>query len=442
MSTRTGTSNHRHDDEPERTTKRPKRTDIAPPPKYGSQEYWETRYAKQFQALLASKQQPQPQPAPAVAADTNANNDNEDETLPYHSWYFTYDELRPLLLPILLGGREEARNLIEQYNGDDEDEDDDNDEEDEDKDGSNNNGVLYCSLISTDESPKESSDVKKETEDASDDQESIPIESDEEDDDDDEDEEIVERDGLARQGPVAVLEIGCGDVPLGAALALELKKLQDTTGASAHSIVTDIVCTDYSQVVVNMMNKQYGCSSQQSTTSNNNDDDNNNNNKNDEEAAVPVLNIGNVPLQFKVADARKLPFPDNSFALVLEKGTLDAMLSDTCSGVADCVKIVAECARVVSGCLVIISHLNAHNAYGLSWLEEVVVAGLRQHHTNVHWEIEVHGNSEVIDNEDERVPLGSSGPAVYIIHKKKLTETTTEADARDTPNIPVKFFSY
>ena len=40
------------------------------PPPYGSQEYWENRYAE------------------SVSAG--------------HSWYFTYDELRPLLLPLLL----------------------------------------------------------------------------------------------------------------------------------------------------------------------------------------------------------------------------------------------------------------------------------------------------------------------------------------------------
>ena len=41
------------------------------PPPYGTQEYWESRYAE----------------------SANAG----------HSWYFTYDELRPLLLPLLLG---------------------------------------------------------------------------------------------------------------------------------------------------------------------------------------------------------------------------------------------------------------------------------------------------------------------------------------------------
>ena len=74
-----------------------------------------------------------------------------------------------------------------------------------------------------------------------------------------------------------------------------------------------------------------------------------------------------IELVYKVADARKLPCPSLSFDLLLEKGTLDAMLSDSKEGAKNCRCIVAECARVMSagGCLMVFSHINAHVQSGL-----------------------------------------------------------------------------
>jgi len=48
--------------------------------------------------------------------------------------------------------------------------------------------------------------------------------------------------------------------------------------------------------------------------------------------------------QFVVADARALPFPDASFDLVVEKGTVDALAAGS-SG--DIEKVVAEASRVL-----------------------------------------------------------------------------------------------
>lgn len=412
------------------------------PPLYGDKDYWEQRYAKQFRAAHLKNNSHD-------EAETDIDTvDDNDTTLPYHSWYFTYDELRPILLPILLGGREDARNLIREHNNNKSDSESSLEEEDEEESGEefSFSHIVPKESITTplrsgelpNELNKKEDEVKKCEED------SLSDDDEEEDDNGDGDEDIAERDGLAKHGPIAVLEIGCGDCPLGAALALELKEWQDSTSESAHSVVTEIVCTDYSPVVINAMRDQYCSSLTQLITSN--DDD-----KKEEDTASASFStpycvktdVGTIPLEFIVADARVLPYADNSFSLVLEKGTLDAMLSDTVTGVADCVRIVTECARVVSGCIVLISHLNAHTAHGVRWLEEVVVTGLNHHSATACWEIEVHGNSQALEDND-RVPEGSSGPAVYIIHKTiKQTEVTTanSSDERTTA-IPIKFFSY
>lgn len=85
----------------------------------------------------------------------------------------------------------------------------------------------------------------------------------------------------------------------------------------------------------------------------------------------------------------------------------------------------------------VISHLNAHTPKGIGWLEEVVFAGLRAGDPSALWEIEVHGNDEVADEDEEHAPAGSAGPAVYIIHK--LREATGQPS---NSTIPVKFFCY
>jgi len=140
-------------------------------------------------------------------------------------------------------------------------------------------------------------------------------------------------------------------------------------------------------------------------------------------------------------------FRSESFDLVLEKGTLDAMLSDTDVGEAGCVAIVTECARILKtgGYLVVVSHLNAHTNDGLEWLEEVVVKGLRASGNNATWEVEIHGNDGDDDEEPSQTPLNSPGPAVYIINKRpppEANENQQEGDVSAPSTIPLRFFSY
>ena len=434
-----------------------------PPPKYGSISYWDERYQKQFSLVAQQATTTSSSNAPTSDGnrkddDTNLklSNGNDVSTLPYHSWYFTYDELRPILLPLLLGERLCPDVLLQPPVN--------NQSETEEPNARDGNGIIL-----QDQGERKSDEIQRDDENLDEGDNNDHEQVEECDDDDGEWEEVAEegdddneqsdmddddvpvREGLAKDGPVSILEIGCGDVPLGAGLALEFQNLtattpppplQSTASTTDHtddkvdsnlSIISKIICTDYSPVVVDMMNRQY-------RTTELGDNENAVN-----PSDVPRLlnQRSDVPIQFEVVDARQLPYDDSSFHMVLEKGTLDAVLSDTVKGIPDCVQIVSECARVTRGCIVIVSHLNAHTPNGLGWLEEVVMEGLKKYSVGpmsdaVSWEIEVHGNAEVVvdddddndvDNEDKNglVPTGANGPAVYVIHKlMQRVEPSTE----------------
>jgi hypothetical protein len=411
--------------------------DDAPPPSYGSQEYWEQRYLKhQRDSSDETKEK-----------EEKEGDHNVSGALPFHAWYFTYQDLRPLILPLILGGREEARGVMDEALADASTDEADATTADAAKDGQKGNldettdgkDVAHSDEDYDNASETEELEVEEEEEvdEEDDDEEEGDFEEvGDDDDDEEEEEEEVDREGLANNGPISVLEVGCGDVPLGADLSLELQKLEQETGSSSQGIVKRIVCIDYSETVVHAMTKQYLSGPTTASTT--------------ADTIVDTDQSSGGPLEFAVEDARKLSYLNESFELILEKGTLDAMLSNKEEGVANCVAIVTECARVltIGGFIVIISHLNAHTPNGVSWLEEVVQTGLLAGGGNATWEIEVHGNADISTDGDPGIPAGSPGPAVYIIQKKPPSEveesesaTAAFLSAQDT-TIPVKFFAY
>lgn len=264
------------------------------PPLYGSQEYWEERYKNNHFPL------------------ENQQNEDENDGMPYHAWYFTYKELSPLILPIILGGRDEGvailggrrKDNVEESEHTESDEKAGKESEQADT-GTKNHNPNHCN---------ESGDEDKELEHSS-------IDSIEEEADD-----MREREGLARNGPISVIEVGCGDVPLGRDLSMELANLQAITGAKASQVVKEIVCCDYSPAVIDLCKENY---------------------LRDLQALGNGGNENSVVVEYVTADARKLPYPDCRFDLILEKGTLDAMLSDKENGQANCTLIMADCARVL-----------------------------------------------------------------------------------------------
>ena len=323
--------------------KKQKTTDSVP--EYGSQSYWEDRY--------------------------------RDDSLAMHEWYFTYKDLRPLVLPLIFGtDLPECLQTAELTES-----------------------VAMSSAGSAEQVVK--ADHKLDGSVPAQDEMSPENEIDHADDEYEEEEVLSDdessnagsavREGLFKSGLISVVEIGCGDVPLGAGLASDAELYEKTTGTAA---IQKILCTDYSETVVATIKTKF-----------------------QEHGKL---------LDFATADARKLPYPNRSFHLVLEKGTLDAMLSDKEHGTTNCVKILSECARILAihGYILLVSHLNANTESGVAWLSDVVFEGLRQGDAKSAWLVECHGNEE--------------GAAVYIIQKKpKVLE-----DASTDDTIPVQFFSY
>jgi hypothetical protein len=399
--------------------------DKIPAPLYGSKVYWEQRYSNHPQIDNDTQHQ-----------EENTNiNENDDKTqqsnneeLPYHSWYFTYDEIKPIILPLILGRSDED---IEESDSDEEfDEEEDSDivsKEVEEKIDEIIENEKISDLV-----PKKQ-DTYRSCASAIENGSSKEGEEVENDINNEEDNRLQKSDdGLASNGPVRILEIGCGDVPLVIGLTKDLHELQQETGASIENIASRVLCTDYSEIVIDTMKSQYI-----------------NNSSRDENEIVsattdvtPLKNISNCNVvEFEVADARNMnKYPNGTFQLILEKGLLDAMLSDEQVGVENCIQAVAECARLLTprtktkcllvntssveatasgatiiqshtdesdlsdattrnGCLILCSHLNAHTPKGMDWLQEVVIAGLLRGTSEyddpdrIDWKIEVHGNS-------------------------------------------------
>jgi SAM-dependent methyltransferase len=409
------------------------REDDSATPQYGSQEYWDERY-KKFRKV-------------ETAGDEKAEILNDDDILPNHAWYFTYQELRPLLLPLILGGSNEVMaaimesNCIDQ-NGVSKGEAGVRLHSSDDPSTMKADQLFREQKVSSgvDEKDEQDCEVVKDEEADIDDEEVDDDEDEnrdhvvyEEDDDEDDDDEPPDRVGIASNGPISVIEIGCGDVPLGDSLAQEILDLEGKNGAKAGHIVSKIICTDYSPSCIqalksNRLKREEGKQTKTIVK--------NSGHQNHDEVENPMV-------QYVVVDAREMKYPDESFELILEKGTLDSMLSDNELGVRSCIEIVAECARIlkVGGYFVLVSHLNAHTTKGLEWLEGVIVKGLRAGGGTFLWEIEVHGNDGE-NEESPNTPVCNPGPAVYIIGKKPKPEPNLDDDDHPPERFPLRFFSY
>lgn len=400
-------------------------------PAYGSQPYWEDRYKTKQPGDQTSK--------------------NEDDPEPYHAWYFTFEDLAPLLLPLILGSENDGTDDEEKEDkGTEDPKEEEGEEEGEDDETPSQNGdqpkpapkqqnenfgdgekIKHEDPSEEEIEPCKETEEEGESEDESDEEvEGFEVAEEVE---DGEEEDPVIRVGLAKNGPISVLEVGCGDAPLGRDLALSIREYGSTSGRNPSTIVENVVCMDYSKNVIESMKEEQEKQQQEQQTQ-----------TKSEETGPKLLYVA--------ADARQLSYRNETFEMILEKGTLDAMLSDSDgSGQANCRKIVSECGRVlkVGGYIVIISHLNARVESGLRWLNDVIVPGLRAT-GNFEWLVEVHGSDvEIPSNDEDGTEEGnrcieSPGPAVYFIEKVGTIEPTNNNDGSEgsPPTIPLKFFSY
>ena len=401
-----------------------------PTPAYGTQEYWDSRY---------DKNQP----------TSNDISRSEEAPDPFHSWYFTAEELLPLLLPLILGDDDDGE---EEDDDDDDDNDDGNDNDNdpekiktiqENKDCENQTVDISETTLSTNkikcvkEIEDDNADENEDCDDNDDDNNNNNIvndddnvedaeEYDEDDDDDDDDDSAIIRVGLAKNGPISVLEVGCGNCPLGRDLAMSVEEHGTTIGQDPSSIIRKVICMDYSKNVIDSMKEE-----QKSQKIN--------------EVTSKIMEKKQIPIFYEVVDARQLPYGDESFEMILEKGTLDAMLSDEDgNGPKNCRMIVSECARVlaIGGYIIIISHLNARVDSGIQWLNDVIVPGLREGGKNCDFQVEVHGNEVSTPSDDEEESPESPGPCVYMIEKIPLSKEKKKTIQSEPSTIPLKFVTY
>ena len=385
-------------------------------PLYGSKQYWEARYKSHLPDANINISTKNPQ----HTGESNVDDSqylvdgvelSKDAINPGHAWYFTYEELRPLILPLILGSEESEAEESESECDDSDSwvEEEEICEEEAEGDGDDNEEE---DKAAEEHQEEDAEDCAENDEDVN---SGIPIAK-----------EITLPDK-----PKKVLEVGCGDVALGVDLASDLVKMQ---GVRAKLIVDEICCIDYSEIVVKtLIDKQSKEHNGSSST---------------------------LQASFHSLDARSLPHAPNTFDLVLEKGTLDAMLSDQDEGKNNCIQIVKEMARVtnIGGSIVIVSHLNANEAKGMSWLEDVVFSGLkaefreRQEAINKQeaqfytYRIGIHGGEGQLTNDEDGEEVIRYGPAVYILKKISMppTNESSEAAAELTslPPVKVEFLTY
>ncbi len=284
------------------------------PPSYGSQGYWEERY-KRLQ-IHASK-------------DGNENKGDEEPEA-FHAWYFSYEELSPLILSLIVGdipADDTVATIVEPQEKkiflskgkplEDTKDTYAHSHAQKELEAVSESADENDSQVDVQEGDEEGSVV--EDEEWSEDEGIILVEDE---GDDDDDEGPPQRVGLAKDGPIDILEVGCGDVPLGQDIISSIRELyRSEKRKDAGKILKSVTCIDYSSTVIEAMKAK-----QTSQTS-----------------GEPLI-----PLEFTCADARKLPYQDERFHFVLEKGTMDAMLSDSDMGSDNCRSIVAEMARVVT----------------------------------------------------------------------------------------------
>ena len=87
--------------------------------------------------------------------------------------------------------------------------------------------------------------------------------------------------------------------------------------------------------------------------------------------------------------------------MVIEKGTLDAMIVDS---IPNCVAILSEMCRVSSKYVVVVTHFNINTEEGEDWVSDVFYPALENVEEEFMWLVKCHTG-------------GEDGPVVYVCEK-------------------------
>ncbi|CAM9675207.1 unnamed protein product [Chrysoparadoxa australica] len=160
-------------------------------------------------------------------------------------------------------------------------------------------------------------------------------------------------------------------------------------------------------------------------------------------------------MSFQVMDARALSFKDDSFDIVIDKGTIDAMLCAqdeddraVMLGFQNARHICKEAGRVLgaAGYFVLVSHAGPETALGAKLLRECIMPGLLESQAVQEgqpppaWYINVHcSQAEVgMNEEQDKGEQDEGSPAVYIISKKPGRLTRSCFSKQISESFPIK----
>ncbi|GMH85702.1 hypothetical protein TrST_g4788 [Triparma strigata] len=166
----------------------------------------------------------------------------------------------------------------------------------------------------------------------------------------------------------SVLEIGCGMKPILTTISLP--------PVESPSTPFNLLSLDYAQPCISHLKKNFNSSPEKTYT-------------------------------FIKADARDVPLSSSSVPLVIEKGTLDAMIT---SEVDDAVRVLKEMARVTSRYLVVVTHFNVETEEGEEWVEDVLGVGLETEGGGVFWKVNCN--------------VGEQGGAMVVVCEKCVRRKT------------------
>lgn len=121
-----------------------------------------------------------------------------------------------------------------------------------------------------------------------------------------------------------------------------------------------------------------------------------------------------IAAEYLEMDARHLRYENDSWDIVLDKGTLDAMLCDKKTGLVNARELTGEACRVLkksSGVIVFISHIQVETPEFNDWMQNCILPVLDEYRSYL-WKIEAHVGSADNQRGD------SESPTVYIISSR------------------------
>ena len=183
--------------------------------------------------------------------------------------------------------------------------------------------------------------------------------------------------GLLSSPNAMVLELGCGDSPM-------VKDMKDQDQTCLHAI-------DFSETIVAKLLR--------------------------DQSSLPKEER----ISYCVQDARNMTcYESNSFDLILEKGTVDAMLCDKRNGFINVKNIMREACRIlkkdVLTSFVMVSHMEVDSADFSSFMKKSVLPALNDCQSTARWLIEAHTQSAASPE--------SATVYKFVAHPRRITRAT------------------